>query len=48
MVEEVLRRQATALVDQTGEPFKWAMRATSKAQAARQLRELAGGEYREH
>ena len=48
MVEEVLRRQATALVDQTGEPFKWAMMATSKTEAAQQLRELAGGEYREH
>ncbi len=47
MVEEVLRRQAKALVEQSGETFKAALGAVSKTDAGRQLRELASGELRD-
>ena len=47
MVEEVLTRQAEALVAQTGETFKAAMDAVSNTDAGRQLRELAEGPHRD-
>jgi hypothetical protein len=46
MVQEVLRRQAKALVEQTGEPFQGALEAVSKTDAGRKLRESASGEHR--
>jgi hypothetical protein len=46
MVEEVLTRQAEALVAQTGETFKAAMDAVSNTDAGRQLGELAEGPHR--
>ncbi len=46
MVEEVLTRQAKALVERTGQPFKAALEAVSKTDAGRQLRELGSGEHR--
>jgi len=45
MVGEVLDRQANALTDRTGEPFERAMSATLETRAARQLKELADGDY---
>jgi hypothetical protein len=47
MVEEVLMRQARALVEQTGETFKAAMNAVSETDAGRQLSELAEGSHRD-
>lgn len=47
MAQEVIRRQAKTLADQSGQPFEWAMADTLKSDAARQLRELAEGEYGE-
>ncbi len=47
MVEEVLTRQARALVEQTGQSFKAALEAVSKTDAGRQLRELAEGPHRD-
>jgi hypothetical protein len=47
MVEEVLDRQAKMLVDKTAQPSERAMTAASKTDAARQLKELAGGPYAE-
>jgi hypothetical protein len=47
MVEEVLRRQAKALVEQTGQTFEAALEAVSRTDAGRQLRELANGVHRE-
>jgi uncharacterized protein YcbX len=47
MVEEVLTRQAKALVEQTGQPFQAALRAVSKTDAGRQLRELTNGDHRD-
>jgi hypothetical protein len=46
MVEEVLTRQAKALVERTGQPFQTALETVSKTDAGRQLRELANGEHR--
>jgi hypothetical protein len=46
MVEEVLTRQAKALVERTGQTFDAALEAVSKTDAGRQLRELASGEHR--
>jgi hypothetical protein len=46
MVEEVLRRQAKVLVEQTGQSFKAAMEAVSNTDAGRQLIELAEGPHR--
>src|SRR5215210_7844350 len=46
MVEEVLTRQAKALVDRTGQPFERALEVVSNTEAGRQLRKLAAGEHR--
>jgi len=46
MVEDVLTRQAKALVEQTGQTFEAALEAVSKTDAGRQLRQLANGEHR--
>ena len=46
MAEEVLARQAKAMVAQTGEPFESALEAVSSTGAGQQLRELANGEHR--
>jgi hypothetical protein len=46
MVEEVLRRQAKTLVEQTGQSFKATMESVSKTDAGRQLKELAEGPHR--
>jgi hypothetical protein len=47
MVEEVLGRQAKALVEQSGQSFKAAIAAVSNTDAGRQLIELAEGPHRE-
>jgi hypothetical protein len=47
MVEEILARQAKALVERTGQPFQAALEVVSKTDAGRQLRELANGEHRD-
>jgi uncharacterized protein YecA (UPF0149 family) len=47
MVEEVLGRQAKALLELTGQPFKAAMDAVSKTEAGRQLRVLSEGPHRD-
>jgi hypothetical protein len=47
MAEEVLRRQAKTLVEQTGQSFEAAMEAVSKTAAGRQLIELAEGPHRD-
>jgi hypothetical protein len=46
IVEEVLTRQAKALVEQTGQTFEATLEAVSKTDAGRQLRELGSGEHR--
>ena len=46
MAEEVLTRQAKAMVAQTGEPFESALEAVASTQAGQQLRGLANGEHR--
>src|SRR5215210_2410120 len=46
MAEEVLARQAKAMVARTGEPFESALEAVSSTGAGQQLRELANGEHR--
>jgi len=46
MVEEVLARQAKALVAQTGQTFESAMEAVAATEAGRQLHELANSEHR--
>jgi len=46
MVEQVLTRQAKALVERTGQSFQSALQAVSETDAGRQLRELASGEHR--
>jgi hypothetical protein len=45
MAEEVLGRQAKALVYRTGQPFENALEAVSETDAGRQLRELADSEH---
>ena len=45
MAEEVLKRQAKAMVDRTGQPFENALEAVCETDAGRQLRELADGEH---
>ena len=45
MAEEVLKRQAKAMVDRTGQPFENALGAVCETDAGRQLRELADGEH---
>jgi hypothetical protein len=46
MVEEVLMRQAKALLEQSGQSFEAALAAVSKTDAGRQLIELAEGPHR--
>ncbi len=46
MAEEVLARQAKAMLAQTGEPFESALEAVASTEAGQQLRELATGEHR--
>jgi hypothetical protein len=46
MAEEVLARQAKAMLVQTGESFESALEAVSSTEAGQQLRELANGEHR--
>ena len=43
MATEVLRRQARARVERTGEPFEGALKAVLDTKAGRQLRELRDG-----
>jgi hypothetical protein len=47
MAEEVLSRQAKAMVAQTGELFESALEAVTSTEAGQQLRELATGEHRQ-
>jgi hypothetical protein len=46
MAEEVLMRQAKALVQRSGQSLEDARQAVSDTEAGRQLRDLANGEYR--
>ena len=46
MAEEVLSRQAKAMVAQTGELFESALEAVTSTEAGQQLRGLANGEHR--
>jgi hypothetical protein len=46
MAEEVLARQAKAMLAQTGESFESALKAVASTEAGQQLRELANGEHR--
>ena len=46
MAEEVLARQAKAMVAKTGEPFESALEAAASTEAGQHLRELANGEHR--
>src|ERR671916_2075424 len=45
MAEEVLGRQAKAMLAQTGQSFESALEAVSSTLAGQQLRELANGEH---
>jgi hypothetical protein len=47
MAEEVLKRQAKAMVAQTGERVESALEAVACTEAGQQLRELANGEHRQ-
>src|SRR5215211_7964054 len=47
MAEEVLVRQAKALVDRTGRPFETSLESVAQTEAGRQLRELANSAYSE-
>jgi hypothetical protein len=47
MAEEVLKRQAKAMVAQTGQLFESALEAVACTEAGQQLRELANGEHRQ-
>jgi hypothetical protein len=46
MAEEVLARQAKALVAQSGQSFESALEVVSSTEASQQLRDLANGEHR--
>ena len=46
MAEEVLARQAKAILTHTGESFESALEAVSSTHAGQQLRGLANGEHR--
>jgi hypothetical protein len=46
MAEEVLARQAKAMLAHTGQSFESALEAVSSTEAGQQLRELANGEHR--
>ena len=45
MAEEVLARQAKAMVAKTGELFESALEAAASTEAGQQLRELANGDH---
>ena len=45
IVDDVLRLQAKALLEQSGQTFEAALEAVSKTDAGRQLRELAEGPH---
>ena len=45
MAEEVLSRQAKAMLAQTGQSFESALEAVSSTHAGQQLRDLANGEH---
>ncbi len=47
MAEEVLVRQAKALVDRTGLPFETSLESVAETEAGRQLKELANSAYSE-
>ena len=46
MAEEVLARQAKAMLAQTGQSFEGALKAVASTEAGQQLRELANAEHR--
>ena len=46
MAQEVLARQAKAMLSHTREPFERALEAVSSTEAGQQLRDLANGEHR--
>jgi cellobiose-specific phosphotransferase system component IIA len=46
MAEEVLARQAKAMLAKTGQSFESALEAVSRTEAGQQLRALANGEHR--
>jgi hypothetical protein len=46
MAEEVLSRQAKAMLAHTGQSFESALEAVASTEAGQQLRELANGEHR--
>ena len=46
MAEEVLARQAKAMLTHTGESFESALEAVSSTHAGQRLRDLANGEHR--
>jgi hypothetical protein len=46
MAQEVLARQAKAMLAQTGQSFESALEAVASTEAGQQLRELATGEHR--
>jgi hypothetical protein len=46
MAQQVLARQAKALVARTGQPFESALEAVADTDAGRELRDLANGEHR--
>jgi cellobiose-specific phosphotransferase system component IIA len=46
MAEEVLARQAKAMVAHTRQPFESALEAVASTEAGQQLRDLANGEHR--
>jgi hypothetical protein len=46
MAEEVLARQAKAMLAQTGQSFESALETVASTEAGQQLRELANGEHR--
>jgi len=46
MAEEVLSRQAKAMLEQTGQTFEAALEAVASTEAGQQLRDLANGEHR--
>ena len=46
MAEEVLARQAKAMLTHTGESFESALEAVLSTHAGQQLRDLANGEHR--
>jgi hypothetical protein len=46
MAEEILARQAKAMLAHTGQSFESALEAVASTQAGQQLRELANGEHR--